>query len=269
MHNHAVAKGAGGRFVLIVDDLMYYIPQLQIQSWPLMTAVERYVEDLTWVGCPPDEVVFSTRNAEAHADAAAELGIERPARLTKGWQGLTVPSASGVLSSPQYHPWLVTARVVDDHLAGVTGFFRGADLREEMYLYDYFCRRLGYRPCGQEYLPVVRRENVAAKESKSAGAVSLREMRAAGYTPRQVRGTLLEAARRSAAMGLRDVVIPADVLQTNELRWLEYSTYTDPDVLAASADLVGRPWRDEVIAYHAAMRAREARAAAAERSAVA
>lgn len=259
MHNHAIAKGSGGRFVLIADDVMYYLPQLQIQSWPLVVGVERYVEDLTWLGLAPDEVVYSTRNAEAHAEAAERLGIARPGRLAKTWQGTCVPDVKGVGASAQYDPWLVLVRVVDDYLAGVNAFYRGDDLREEMYLYDDTCRRLGYRPCGQEYLPVVRREGVAKKESKSAGAVSIRDLRAAGYEPWQLLGTLREAHRRAAKAGLRDVVIPEGVLQKEPLRWLEHSTYSTDEELD-NADLAGRPWQDDVIEYHRRMRDQERRA---------
>jgi glutamyl/glutaminyl-tRNA synthetase len=94
-HNYDVAAGSGGRFVLVIDDIMYYLQQLSIQSWPLMTGVDRYIEDLTWLGMPPSDVVFSTRNAEAHADAAACLGIRRPGRLAKHWWGTCVPNVTG------------------------------------------------------------------------------------------------------------------------------------------------------------------------------
>jgi glutamyl/glutaminyl-tRNA synthetase len=263
-HNYDVAAGSGGRFVLIVDDIMYYLQQLAIQSWPLMTGVDRYIEDLTWLGMPPSDVVFSTRNAEAHADAAARLGIRRPGHLTKRWWGTCVPNVTGTGASNQYDPWVVMTRVVDDYVAGVDAFYRGRDIEPEMYLYDDTCRRLGYRPCGQEYLPLIRREGQDKKESKSAGAVSIRDLRAAGYAPQQIISTLRECARRSKGACLCDVVLPADMLQTDQVKWLAYDTYDSDAALRANADAEPRPWSGVVRAYHSEMRRRERRAVNAQ-----
>ena len=254
-HNYSIAAGSGGRFTLIVDDIMYYMPHLAQQSWPVVASVERYVEDLTWLGLVPDDVVYSTRNAETHAEAANKLGIRRPARLTYTWWGTCVPDATGTGASNQYNAWLVAVRVVDDYLAGIDSFVRGQDLIEEMYLYDDTCRRLGYRPCGQQYVPLVRREASAAKESKSAGALSIREYRAAGYTPAELIGTLRECARRSETAGLRDVVIPAGVLELEPRKALRYSIYQTTAVIEAANE--GLPWQDAVVAHHRRMKQRE------------
>jgi glutamyl/glutaminyl-tRNA synthetase len=259
-HNYDKAAGSGGRFVLIADDIIYRLQQLDIQSWPLDVAVTRYVEDLAWLGMPPDEVVYSSRNAEAHAAAAKLLSLRRPGRVTKYWAGTCVPNVAGTGASSQYNAWLVAVRVVDDYLASVDAFYRGRDLVEEMYLYDDTCRRLGYRPCGQEYLPVVRRAASKAKESKSTGACSIRALREAGYRPEWIISTLRECARRSQAAGLADVVIPDGYMTAEPVRWLKYDTYSTPRVLAANADLQGRPWRQAVMTYHRRMRARERRA---------
>ncbi len=256
-HNYRIAAGSGGRFAVIVDDMMYYLQDLAAQSWPLTTAVMRYVEDLTWIGMPPDEVVYSTRNAEAHADAAQILGLQRPGQLSHEWCGTVVPRVNHTGASDQYNAWLVMVRVVDDYIAGVDGFFRGADILPEMFLYDDTCRRLGYRTCGQEYLPVIRREGNDKKESKSTGATSVRALREAGYTPEQIIATLRECARRSALAGLAHVVVPAGVLEAGEIKALPYEYYSSPTVLRGSHH--GEPFCEGLIGYHRRMKQRERR----------
>lgn len=215
-HNYAIAAGSGGRFVLIVDDIMHYMPHLAKQTYPMVEATERYIDDLTWLGMAPDDVVYSTRNANAHGDAAAALGLRRPGRIAGTWVGTCVPNAIGTGASNQYNAWLVAVRVVDDYLAGVDSFVRGADLLEEMYLYDDTCRRLGYRVAGQQYVPLVRRETSAIKESKSSGAYSIRDLRASGYGPDEIVATLRRCAEQSAAAGLAHVVIPKGTLEPKQ-----------------------------------------------------
>lgn len=249
-NNYKAAADSGGRFVLIVDDVIYYLQNLATQSWPLITAVARYIEDLTWLGMPPDEVVYSTRNAEAHAEAQAELGLRRPGRLVHTWAGDVVPHADHTRAQAPYHPWLVMVRVVDDFLSGVDSFWRGADLLAEMLLYDDTCRRLGYRACGQEYIPTVRREGQEKKESKSTASTSVRALREAGYTPSQIIDTLLECAKRSAAAGLADVLVPCGMLEAGEVMAMQHSYY---NVGEARLNTLDDPCSEAVVNHHRAM----------------
>lgn len=243
-HNWAWARNGGGKFVMIVDDIMYNIPHLADQSFPLMKAVDRFIEDLEWLGLAPDEVVFSTRNADAHAEAAERLNLERIG-LHDAPKSVTITTVGGEAIEYGYHPWLVMTRVVDDHLAAITGFWRGMDLIPEMFLYDFISRSLGWRPPGQGYLPVVRRENNATKESKGNDeGISVRQLREVGYHPQSVVETIRECGDRSVRDGLQDCVIPAGILELDEIRYLPLENlgarvYTNPKY----------PWAEDVTHY--------------------
>lgn len=255
LHNWELARQSGGKFVLIFDDIMHALPNLAVQSFGLQTATERYLEDLAWLGMAPDEVVYSTRNAEAHAEAAERLGLARigQAQNYKQWPVSVADFAGSWIG---YHPWLVAVRVIDDALAGVTGFFRGKDLISETQLYDYICRRLGLRTPGQQYIKLVRREASAEKESKSnKGGISVRDMRDAGYRPAQIVETLRECERLSGVARLEDVVIPDGVLETEEVKVLLHNS---PEVNAT--DHLGYPWETEVRAFRRRDRARQKKA---------
>lgn len=226
-HNWAWARNGGGKFVMIVDDIMYNLPRLIKQSFPLSRAVDRYVEDLEWLGIGPDEIVYSTWNAEAHAEAAEKMGFPRIG-MHDSYKVMTVSTVGREAVEFGYHPWLVVTRVVDDHLVGITDFWRGMDLFPEMYLYDFVCRSLGWMPPGQGYLPVVRREDSATKESKSKESksnnqgISVRQLREAGYHPQSIIDTVRECGARSLKAGLKDCVIPRGILELDQIRFLPF-----------------------------------------------
>jgi hypothetical protein len=229
---------------MVVDDIMYNLPHVGDQSYPLAKAVDRYAEDLDWLGLAPDEIVFSTRNAEAHAEAAERLGLKKIG-MHDCPKAATISTVGGEVFEFGYHPWLVMTRVVDDHLAEVTGFWRGMDLIPEMFLYDFISRSLGWLPPGQSYLPVVRRELNPSKESKSNNeGVSVRQLRERGYHPQSVVETLRECGDRSVRAGLKDCVIPSGILELEEIRYLPWENlgaraYTNPKY----------PWAEDVTRY--------------------
>lgn len=243
-HNWAWARNGGGKFIMIVDDIMYNMPNVGNQSFSLGHAVDRYVEDLEWLGIGPDEVIYSTRNADAHGDAAEKLGFPRLG-LHNAYKVVTIPTAGRETVEFGYHPWLTMTRVVDDHLAGVTGFWRGMDLIPEMYLYDFVCRSLGWLPPGQGYLPVVRREESATKESKSNNqGISVRQLRERGYHPASVLETIRECGARSVKAGLMDCVIPRGVLELDEINFLPFDDMGNRVMFDESF-----PWSEDVKIY--------------------
>jgi glutamyl/glutaminyl-tRNA synthetase len=134
-------------------------------------------------------------------------------------------------------------RVVDDYTFGVEGFTRGADLIGERQLYDHLWRRLypGGMPARQTYIPVVRRSTNPSKEATGNEAVSIRELRAVGYTARELRETLRECARISALAGMADVVLPADVLMTATRKAIRYRG-TAINLAANAAVYAEKPW---------------------------
>jgi glutamyl/glutaminyl-tRNA synthetase len=241
-HNWRLAAASGGEFVFIADDIVYRLQSCQNNGFPISKAVERNVEDLQCLGLAPTQVVYSSDNAEAQASAARTLGLTPPgkdgAQSFIGNYVLTPDNQPLVM----YHPWITATRVVDDFTYQVNGFVRGDEwhLRSEVALYDWFYRRLyGGNPPGQAYVPVVRRELLPEKESKAVGATTIRDLRAAGYSAAEILETLQECAAVSSAKGLRDLVIPDGVLDTETKR-----------TVPLTASLAQR-WRDQAGSYAA------------------
>ena len=221
-YNCRLAHRAGDPFLLVVDDICYGLQDVwKRQAYPSIV-VRGLVEDLAWLGMEPDEVYFSSTNAEAHAEAAERLGFEKPGRVTNESFDLRCIRDSGRTVADQYHEWLVLTRVVDDHEWGVQAFARGHDLIGERQLYHHLWRQLypAGDPPAQVYLPTVRRAPSPLKES--TGAPTIRDLRTAGYTPEEVLGTIRECARVSALAGLADVVIPEGVLEVATHKPLEW-----------------------------------------------
>lgn len=217
-----VARQSGGKFVMIVDDFCYAMQRIWVQSWAVHHAAERFAEDLHWVGCGPDEVVFSTTNAAAHADAAERLGLTAPGRSGGGWTPDSLcqplPAIQGVRNvwaGAQYHPYYTMLKVVDDHECGISCFTRGADLLYEAEAYDTMWRRLypAGQPPIQRYVPTVCIDK--EKMSKSGrNAITIRDLRDAGYTGRQVLDTLLQLLEADDAPRVN---VPPDVLTTDKV----------------------------------------------------
>lgn len=229
-HNWTDAARRGGRFVLIIDDVVANLQMLTQQGFAPNVATERYIEDLAWLGCEVDDVVFSSRNAEAHAQAAHQLGLRPPGRwAAQNFTGIRIRRACSQEPGndlSEYHPWLTMNRVVDDFLAQVNTLTRGMEphLFTEASLYDWTYRQLyGGNPPRQEYIPVVRRAGADEKISKSQMKdTTLRLLRAEGYTGQDIIGTLRECADRAATAGLRDVVLPVGVLDLPGVKTLRY-----------------------------------------------
>lgn len=248
-HNWEDAARAGDRFLLIIDDICYNLQNVWQCKWHPHVWAERFAEDLAWAGCPTDETHFSTSNAEAHAEVAAKLGIVRcglvahQAFSTRNILSRETSSGPG----DAYHEWLTLTRLVDDYTFGVEGFTRGSDLIGERQLYDHLWRRA--YTCGmpprQTYIPVVRREKNPTKEATANNAVSIRELREAGYSAREVIETLRECARLSALDGKADVVIPVGTLETQSKRVMQYRG----TMLNLAIDLENHkadPWHDDL-----------------------
>lgn len=255
-HNWRLAKATGGEFVCIIDDINYRLARLWQQAFSLEHAVEGIREDLDWLGLTPYRVVYSLDNEERHIKAAGLIGY-RPIGDPTCYRIHMVPPADRMAAGEAYHSYLVTARVVDDHLCNVGGFYRGSDLTGEKQLYDDISRRLGLNPAGQTYIPTVHRELVPGKESKSdPNHFTLRGLREAGYNGADVILTLRECAARSEEAGRGDVLIPDGVLETPHKATLRFY---DREMNGAMADLADKPWKADVVTAIAAYQQEYAR----------
>lgn len=243
-HNWRQAQATGGEFVVIVDDLNYRLARLWQQSFSLEHAVAGIRDDMDWLGLTPYRIVYSLDNEAEHMKAAERLGY-RPIGDPTTYRIHMVPPADRMAAGEAYHSYLVVARVVDDHMCNVGGFWRGEDLRGEMHLYDDISRRLGLNPAGQTYIPVVRREDVPGKESKSdLRCHTLQGLREAGYTGDDVILTLRECAARSAEASLNCVLVPDGILEIEHRRTLRFY---DREMNGALADLADKPWKADVV----------------------
>ena len=219
--NWDISARLGGKFYLILDDEQYRLSRCDNAPPPVLQlpeAKDHYTEDLEWLGCPADEVHFSSEARELMLESAAKLNIKEPqiVRPENPFEGLLFRrigrNGADII---QYTPWTSLSGVVDHHFFGVTGFCRGADLVHDALLYDYFCCELGWVAPEQFYVPVVRRGWSYGKESKSdAGfkSCSLRELRRMGITGEQVIDTLRELDFQREQQ-VRDAInIPVDML---------------------------------------------------------
>jgi glutamyl/glutaminyl-tRNA synthetase len=243
-HNWRLAQVTGGEFVLIVDDLNYRVARLWQQAYSLEHSTEQICADLEWLGLTPFRLVRSLDNEAAHIAAAERLGY-KPVGEETCYRIHMVPPADRMAAGEAYHSYLVTARVVDDHLCNVGGFYRGVDLVGEKQLYDDISRRLGLNPAGQTYIPICHRELVPGKEAKSDPRYfTLQGLREAGYTGQDVILTLRECAARSEEMGRGDVLIPDGILETPARQTLRLFDREMNDPLK---DVSDKPWKADVV----------------------
>jgi len=254
MYSWWAARATGGRYLWIIDDICYDLQKCTRGSGPLRENVDRWLEDMDWLGLAPDEVFWSSRNAEAHADANERSGLNIPLTALSAdhsFVGTIIrePYLVGtMLPTIIYDPYFVLIRVVDDHVHGVTDFYRGRDLVTEMQLYDFIARRCHLNPPNQGYLPTVRRQAVPGKESSSdVRSIPIRSLKDAGYTPGEIKRTIRACVRDSAAAGLMDVMIPDGILEPNTHGVLHYNwaeeawgnvVVTDENALPSTASII-------------------------------
>jgi len=259
--NYEAARGTGGTFTVIFDDVVHRATTLDLRYPNIDEICDSWIDQITWLfGEPPDRVVRSSQFAEQHAEALRALDIRVPRHYKPtAFTGDPIHQAViGTVIPNEYavHPHLVVTRVVDDALLGIEGFVRGKDLIRECALYEYICRVLGYHSPRQSYIPTITRAKlpVGEKESSSDGAVTLAHLRCAGYQPQQIIDTLEECNRRSRLAGLEQNVIPVGVLEPLKVRALECRVRDDMYKLLRD-DAKGKPWEDDV---ERAIAAREA-----------
>ena len=186
------ARARGGECLLIIDDVVPAFtwgcgrrPELLAK---MREHGEQFRRDLDWLGWGPDAMHYASEFAEAHYEAAAQLGLlHPPAYPHLPSLNRNVHDLSDATTTASYHPWLTAGRVSDDHELGVTEFARGGDLHGEIQLYDHFARELygeGYR-IWQDYGPVIV-EPAGDVCSKSEGTAGIADYREAGVTPAQI-----------------------------------------------------------------------------------
>ena len=222
------AKRIGATFTVIPSFAGFRIHELDNQSFAFETCVKRFSEDLNWLGFEHDLLDTAAMWPE-YVAAGDALGYKVPwhdyetTALDLGTQRHPFENFDGVL----YDPWLVAASCVDYARAGAEAMWRGLDRLASAQLYADVALRLGLRPPVQQFVPTIWREGATCKQSKSElGGTSVRSLREAGYTPRQVTDTLRELYRRWLLVPQWErtphVVIPQGMLTPGAVVALDY-----------------------------------------------
>jgi glutamyl/glutaminyl-tRNA synthetase len=194
--NQAYARERGWRFNVRFDDTQYqYLAMHGVEG--LARIRMGWEEDLGWLGL---EVQEYSSDRELHRAAFCELQTKRP--------GLLLPNLNALVDEfdfpvgRAYYPYvpeLTALKVVMDHAQEVGCLLRGDDLLTEYALYRYFEDLLCYeRPIPQVFLPRLKlyagaelKDTAHAAEiSKTVGNFAIRQFRANGFTPGEVRSIL-------------------------------------------------------------------------------
>jgi glutamyl/glutaminyl-tRNA synthetase len=94
---------------------------------------------------------------------------------------------SGWIPYP-YTPLETAERVVMDHMIGATHLIRGEEFATEYSLYRYYCQLFDYPTPTFIFLP--RLTGVGGDISKTNGGYTIVELKAQGYTPKDITGIL-------------------------------------------------------------------------------
>jgi hypothetical protein len=236
--NWSAAHRSGGDFVLILDNANTEYFHLERQGMPMDMARDAYLADLDWLGFPADRVLISLDNEDAHREAAkalADRGFPLKKPSCDDWDRLAVRfNRLNASSGPDpelgfapmthghnnvWHPYYLLQTVVDDTLERVTEFVRGDDLIAQWFAYQLMCDLLDVPRVGQTYIKTVKKEGANGKMSKSEPvelAPRVRDLRLAGWKPKQILATLIACAEDSRWR--THIEVPKGVLETDEVR---------------------------------------------------
>jgi glutamyl-tRNA synthetase len=203
LYNWLLARGAGGKFVLRIEDT-----DLE-RSTP--ENVEQILDALRWLELDWDEGPISQRDrvgrhreeidrllADGHAyedDGAVRLRVpdEGQTVVTDSIRGEIVFDHSAiddfVIARSDGSPLYNLAVAVDDHDMEITHVVRGADHISNTPRQLMIMKALGAEPPMFAHLPLLHGPD-GKKLSKRHGAASVQELRDAGYLPEAIRNYL-------------------------------------------------------------------------------
>jgi len=264
-----------GRFVMIVDDLCHSFQIGWRGGWDPEEMLPRYLQDLEWFGLVPDEVHFSSENAERHAWAAEKLGYRAYPKVGSQpyWANTRKmvwdPDNLGDRPTPEladaegpidalgvaWHPYYMTCCLVDDHDFGITAWVAGRDLMPMWaWCLDGYAR-LGFAPPDIFWHRCLKLSMAAEKISKtSATQRTVRNYRAAGYEPDRILETIAECNVRSWIAGHEYIIIPKNVLTLDggKPRYLRWRNRGMEEIIAGQVPPEPPPEQWRVVAKHRA-----------------
>jgi glutamyl/glutaminyl-tRNA synthetase len=203
--NQAYAKERGWQFNVRFDDNQHQNAAIHgIAGLARIRAA--WEEDLAWLDIHVDNY---SSDQELHRTAFCLCERRHPGLPKPGFNALTdqLDFPVGALYYP-YAPEITALKVVMDHLQNVQMLIRGDDLLTEFALYRYFEDLLYYQdPIPQLFLPRLKLHAEvepksaahATEISKTIGNFAIRQFRANGFTPGEVRFILASSCLLNSA----------------------------------------------------------------------
>ncbi len=203
--NEHYAHDSGGRFVVRFADL--HAPSLtRIGRARMARIVEGMIDDLAWLGILVDAYHYeSLLITDIHArlkNLSESFDFPLPPdpphephgyAQTPYWLG-------GATFTYPYTPTLTAEKVLMDYDEGCDTLIRGEELATEYSLYCYYCEVMNIpAPC-QIFIPRLRATG-GTEIGKSFGTSRLCDLRAEGFTAKEVRTKLEIACLRNPANG--------------------------------------------------------------------
>ena len=195
MMNEAIAHDSGGRFLVRFDDSNpFHLTPIGRERMDAIVAGQRY--DLEWLGIPVDEWSKQSETVEQIITTINQsLGAEKLPPEEIAESQLCDLLGREYMQLYPYAPRLTAEKVIWDAQAGVNLLVRGIDLITEFSLYQHFCYRFSVSvPPRHIYLP--RLMGSQGDIRKSLGGQSIADLRAAGYSSKQVRDKIEKACLR-------------------------------------------------------------------------
>lgn len=199
--NQYEAQARGARFLVRFDDTQVHWAKWVRSRYYLRLYAERMLEDLEWLGLAPDEVVYqSDIVGEIHRRVKDLYGMELPPERNGADYA---PVVVGMPMPMCYTAGLVPEKVMMDFDMRADLLIRGMDLLDEFALYVYWCERFRIHRVCHVYLPRLRLADGGDPDyygtvNKTGGVLTVRQFRAQGFSPEQIRRKLAEACLKDA-----------------------------------------------------------------------
>lgn len=194
--NHGVAHETGGCFWLRLDDL--YHPKSE------MAAIsDSIIEDMEWVGVPPDRIVRQSEWQELFETESRRGGIieqlDFPTTVLFDNIGRHHVRHETCLSS-------VLRGVICDHEMNIKQVIRGEEMIHEQSAYVDFCSRLGFDVPRFAYLSRVEVDGIVVAGSR--GMWPVRRLREQGVQPEEI----IIALRRACLYDPDRNIVPSNIV---------------------------------------------------------
>lgn len=180
--NKHFAHDSGGKFHVRFDDTSQAITIEMEHPERTDEIIKHQIEDIKWLGINVDSwQKQSDILEEAHEKMQPRYAILQdpyphylPTSIKFGNNWIPYP----------YTPFQTAERVVMDKMLGITHIIRGEEFLTEYSLYCYFCEIFDYpKP---EFIFLPRLHSKCGDISKTNGGYKIAELRANGYTPKEI-----------------------------------------------------------------------------------